>query len=192
MFLLHHRAVPPRGLEPLQSGLKIRCPASRAQAAQAGLGRGQRKGREPDPQGSYRCSPVFGTGAVTSRLAFPERFLRALGGIRTLMLESHGSEPCASTVAPRARGVDDRVRTGDLGDGDAALSRTELHPPGMGGRDGDRRALSLPRHLKPGPSRRPESHLPGSNGSPAHYEWAALPAELRWRAARCCRTRIRT
>jgi hypothetical protein len=41
----------------------------------------------------------------------------------------------------------------------------------------------LPRHLKPGPSRCPESHLPGSNGSPAHYKWAALPAELRWRAA---------
>jgi hypothetical protein len=38
--------------------------------------------------------------------------------------------------------VDDRVRTGDLGDGDAALSRTELHPP-AGGRDGDRRALSF-------------------------------------------------
>jgi hypothetical protein len=41
----------------------------------------------------------------------------------------------------------------------------------------------LPRHPKSGPSRCPESHLPGSNGSPAHYKWAALPAELRWRAA---------
>ena len=28
--------------------------------------------------------------------------------------------------------MDDRVRTGDLGDGDAALSRTELHPPAGG------------------------------------------------------------
>jgi hypothetical protein len=122
------------------------------------------------------------------------------------MPESHGSGPCASTVAPRARGVDDRVRTGDLGDGDAALSRTELHPPGAlpgvepgglflprtrarrregpwaGGTATAKRCL-LPRHPKPGPSRCPESHLPGSNGSPAHYKWAALPAELRWRAA---------
>jgi hypothetical protein len=47
--------VPPRGLEPLQSGLKVRCPASRARAAQAG----QLAASE-----SNRAIPVHQTGPV--------------------------------------------------------------------------------------------------------------------------------
>lgn len=75
---MRRRPVGHLGIEPSDtcSSDRTRQPAGSwpADVARAGrIAHPWRKGRESDPQGSSRCSPVFGTGAVASRLAFPGR-----------------------------------------------------------------------------------------------------------------------
>lgn len=205
-YPLHQRCVPLRGLEPLQSGLKVRCPSSRARAASAGswpprnrtarylfirqdpsttwvvasgcgrsrtckavrLARVQtgfrrrsdcaslRKGRDSNPEGSSRCSTVFETAAVASRLALPWRMAQELNLLRTR--------------APTARFQRGALPVGQPS-GSGERSNRSPHPKGAHSLAARPGALTGSLSLRTEPRIR-TGNLPALNGAPLP-DWAS-------------------
>jgi hypothetical protein len=217
--LHHRREVPPRGLEPLQSGLKVRCPSRRARAAwlataeskraipvhQTGpvdrLGRGQRKCAENGAVEAHavRRALVSGEARHPSRFVLlviacarrdsnpyalrPRIWAACVSQLRHERVEwMAGIEPATSAMAtPRSPELSYIHWEPSPGVEPGALSLPRTCACRRGGRWAGGTATAercpLPRHLKPGPSRCPESVL--SEGfeppRPSTSGWCLLP-----------------